>query len=235
MTITITRPKKFFKMLLDALKETNSGDRNRRTVNPFYDRKDVAVQRGVIEFTPGGWETWHWPKRWVCRKNTWRYFLTYAGHPLFVELLLPEERYINMTREIHQWRIHNRPGRAGIEVLKHVRPQICGREKGAIAYQKVLTGLVRESIIKQSADNLNSMMIKPQFTPFTEWTERSTKRPSIIWIISMDNLMEALHHLMLAASSWRRKVILDKEENCSTATGWRSWRRRSPSWARTSI
>ncbi len=217
----------FFKMLHDMIRETKCkliviG----RTVDPFYDRKEAAVQKTILEFTLEGLDQESTlalaGEVGVPDKYLEEIFTHTRGHPLFVELLAaggtPE---INMDIEkFIKDEFMNTLGGQELEALKYMSVHRYAVERRALtAYQKVLAGLVQESILKQSVGDFFELhdMIKTAVyrnLSVNELERFHTKAAEhYLESYSTDNLMEALHHLMAAGKPLEAcKVILDREE-----------------------
>lgn len=217
----------FFKMLHDLIRETKCkliviG----RTVNPFYDRKEAAVQKTVLEFTLEGLDQESTlalaGEVGVPDKYLEEIFTHTRGHPLFVELLAAggtPETNMDIEKFIKD-EFMNTLGGQELEALKYMSVHRYAVERRALtAHQKVLAGLVRESILKQSEGDFFELhdMIKTAVyrnLSVNELERFHTKAAEhYLESYSTDNLMEALHHLMAAGKPLEAcKVILDREE-----------------------
>lgn len=217
----------FFKMLHNIIKETNSkliviG----RTVNPFYDRKEVAIQKAVLELMLEGLDHESTlalareigvPDKYLEELSTHTH-----GHPLFAELLAaggtPEinmdiEKFINDE-------LITTLGDQELEVLKYMSVHRYAVEKTVlIAYQKVLTILVQKSILKQSVDDFFELHDLIKTTVYRNLSVNELEllhtKAAEYYLESypIDNLMEALHHLIMAERYLDVcNVVLDKEE-----------------------
>lgn len=217
----------FFKMFHNVIRETKSkliviG----RTVNPFYDRKEAAVHKTVFEFTLEGLDkesTLALAKEVrVPEKNLGDIFSHTRGHPLLVELLAAggtPEMNMDVEKFINDEFI-TALGEQELEVLKYLSVHRYAVERKALAvYQKVLSSLAQESILKQSADDffeLHDMIKTAVYRNLSvKELERFHTKAAEYYLesFSIDKLMEALHHLMLAGKFLEAcKVILDRED-----------------------
>ena len=193
---------------------------------PFYDRQELAVRKSIIEMTLEGLDK---ESTEMLAQNVGidKEFIEgiYAqtgGHPLFVELLgsggthemnMDLEKFIN--EEFVQ--ILNEKE---LELLKYIsvhRHPI--RRKELHKYQNVLSGLIEQTIIKQSEDDYVELHDLIKITLYRRLSGKeielfhSKAAEHYLEDFAVNSLMEVLYHLLKAGHyADIIEIMLDKEE-----------------------